>query len=67
MNRELNEAIENELKIPSIINANDEFFDQNPIENGGSQEEVTSTAQRTVEEESKELKPSGKEIVLNVE
>jgi len=63
--RELNEAIQKEMEMPSIISAQDEYFDQAP-ENlyGGAR------SSRSIEEESKEQpKQIGtkKEIVLNAE
>ena len=63
--RELNEAIQKDMEMPSIISAQDDYFEQTP-ENlyGGAR------SSRSIEEETKELtKQVGvkKEIVLNAE
>ena len=71
--RELNEAIQKDMELPSIINAHDEFFYQNHHQSAA--EDVlygNSRSPRSVEEsepakEAPKPEKAGKEIVLNAE
>lgn len=68
--RELNEAIQKDMELPSIINAHDEFFYQNPNAEdalyGGSRSPASVEEGEPAKEAPKPDKP-GKEIVLNAE
>ena len=68
--RELNEAIQKDMELPSMINAHDEFFDQN--QNAEDALYGGSRSPRSVEEgepakEAPKPEKAGKEIVLNAE
>ena len=71
--RELNEAIQKDMELPSIINAHDEFFYQNHHQSAA--EDVlygNSRSPRSVDEseaakEAPKPEKAGKEIVLNAE
>ena len=71
--RELNEAIQKDMELPSIINAHDEFFYQNQHQSagedalfGGSRSPLSVEENEPAKEAPKPDK-AGKEIVLNAE